>query len=79
MGTANGHLLPLDCRPGTSDRIAIKKSVSGVEGISKVYVSYKERIGLVTVDQKVPEEDLLQAIERAGPYSGTIKKTVEVK
>jgi hypothetical protein len=42
-------------------------------------VSYKEGIGLVTVDQKVPEEDLLQAIERAGPYSGTIKKTVEVK
>jgi copper chaperone CopZ len=59
--------------------LPIKKSLSGVEGVSKVYVSYKEGIGLVTVDQKVPEEDLLQAIKRAGPFSGTIKKTVEVK
>jgi len=42
-------------------------------------VSYKEGIGLVTVEQTVPEEDLLQAIKRAGPYSGTLKKTVEVE
>ena len=59
--------------------IAIKKSLSGVEGVSKVNVSYKEGIGIVTSEQTVPEENLLQAIKRAGPYSGTIKKTIEVE
>jgi hypothetical protein len=42
-------------------------------------VSYEEGTGLITVEQKVPDEDLLQAIKRAGPYSGTIKKTAKVK
>jgi hypothetical protein len=42
-------------------------------------VSYEEGTGLVTVEQKVPDENLLQAIERAGPYSGTIKKAAKVK
>jgi mercuric ion binding protein len=59
--------------------LAIKKSLSGVEGVSKVHVSFDKRIGLVTVEGKVPEEVLLEAIKRAGPYSGTIKKGVDVE
>jgi hypothetical protein len=42
-------------------------------------VSFDKRIGLVTVEGKVPEEVLLEAIKRAGPYSGTIKKGVDVE
>jgi len=42
-------------------------------------VSYEEGTGLATVEQKIPDEDLLQAIKRAGPYSGSIKKITKVK
>jgi hypothetical protein len=41
-------------------------------------VSYEEGKGVVTVDDAVSEESLIEAIERVGPYSGTIKKPDEL-
>lgn len=38
-------------------------------------MSYKGGNGMVIADETVSEADLLKAIEKAGPYSGTIKKT----
>jgi copper chaperone CopZ len=38
-------------------------------------VSYKDGEAVVTVDDAVAENDLLDAIKKAGPYSGTIKQT----
>ena len=38
-------------------------------------MSYEEGKALVAADDAVVEKDLLGAIEKAGPYSGTIKKT----
>ena len=37
-------------------------------------MSYKDGNGMVIADETVSEEDLLKAIKKAGPYSGTIKK-----
>jgi hypothetical protein len=38
-------------------------------------VSYEEGKAVVAADDAVVEKDLLKAIEKAGPYSGSIKQT----
>lgn len=43
--------------------------------MNNIDVSYKDGKAVVTVDDAVAENDLLDAIEKAGPYSGTIKQT----
>ena len=54
--------------------IAIKKSLVGIEGVTKVKVSYEEKTGWVTVEESVTDEQLLKAITKAGPYTGKIKE-----
>ena len=38
-------------------------------------MSYEKGKAVVAADEAVAEKDLLEAIENAGPYSGTIKNT----
>jgi len=54
--------------------IAIKKSLSKVEGVKKVKISFKEKTGWVVVDETVTDEKLLEAIAKPGDYSGTIRE-----
>jgi len=54
--------------------IAIKKSLAGVEGVSKIKVSRKEKKGWLTVEKSVSDEQILTAIKRAGPYKAIIKE-----
>jgi hypothetical protein len=42
-------------------------------------VSYKEGKAVVAADDAVAEKDLLEAIEKAGPYSGIIKRTEKLE
>lgn len=44
----------------------MKRSLSGVEGVKEVDVSYKEKKAWLTVDEGVSDEVLEQAVERSG-------------
>ncbi len=54
--------------------IAIKKSLSGIEGVTGVEVSFKEKKGWLTAEESVSDEQLLAAIKKAGPYKAVIKE-----
>ncbi len=52
--------------------IAIKKSLAGIEGVTKVKVSYEDKKGWLTMNKSISDEQLLEAIKKAGPYKGEI-------
>jgi mercuric ion binding protein len=54
--------------------IAIKQSLKKIAGVSSVDISFKGKMGWLTVDDSVSNQALLQAITRAGPYTGKIVK-----
>jgi mercuric ion binding protein len=54
--------------------IAIKKSLSRVEGVKNVKISFKEKTGWVTVNETVTDQELLEAITKPGDFSGTIRE-----
>lgn len=52
--------------------IAIKKSLAGIDGVTKVKVSFEEKKSWLTVEESVSDEQLLKAITKAGAYKGKI-------
>ena len=49
-------------------QIAIKKSLSGIEGVKDVKVSYEEKKAWITVNDEVKDNRIKQAVQKAGPY-----------
>lgn len=52
--------------------LAIKKSILDVKGVKDVNVSLREEKAWLRVDEAVSNETLLEAIKRAGPYTGRV-------
>ena len=73
------ELVVIDIEGMTCDLwpIAIKKSLVGIEGVTAVKISYEEKTGWVTVDEAISNERLLEAIKKAGPYTGKIKERMK--
>jgi len=44
----------------------VKRSLSGIEGVREVKVSYKEKRAWLTADESVTNEVLEAAVERSG-------------
>jgi len=75
------ELVVIDIEGMTCDLwpIAIKKSLVGIEGVTEVKISYEEKTGWVSADEFVSNEQLLEAIKKAGPYTGKIKERKKQK
>jgi len=41
--------------------------------VKKAKVSFKEKTGWVVVDDAVTDEQLLEAVKKAGPYTGEVR------
>lgn len=54
--------------------LAIKKSLSGIEGVEDVRVSFEEKKAWLTVGESVTDEMLVEAVRKAGPYKGKVIK-----
>ena len=52
--------------------LAVKKSLSGIDGVKDAKISYKEKKAWLTVDESVTDETLVEAVQKAGPYSGKV-------
>jgi copper chaperone CopZ len=52
--------------------LAIKKSLSGVEGVSDVEVSLEEKKAWMIVEESVINETLSDAVEKAGRFKGVV-------
>src|SRR5574337_678046 len=52
--------------------IAVKKALTGVQGVKIVRVSFDEKKAWVTVDKSVTDEMLIEAIRQAGEYEGKV-------
>jgi copper chaperone CopZ len=59
--------------------LAIKKSLSGVEGVLDVEVSLEEKKAWITVEESVTNEALSDAVKKAGRFKGKVieRKTKE--
>ena len=55
--------------------VAVKKSLSEIQGVKEIEVSFKERRARLSVDESVTDEMLLEAVRKAGPFKGSIVKT----
>lgn len=51
--------------------LAVKRSLSRVKGVKNVQVSFDEQKALLSADVSVADEALIEAVEKAGPYSVT--------
>ncbi len=52
--------------------LAVKKSLSKVEGVKDVKVSLKEKKAWLTVEESVTDKTLIEAVKKAGSYKGTV-------
>ena len=52
--------------------LAVKKSLSDIDGVKDAKISYKEKKAWLTVDESVTDETLVKAIQKGGPYSGKV-------
>jgi mercuric ion binding protein len=52
--------------------LAIKKSLSGVEGVEDVEVSLEEKKAWLTVEESVTNETLVDAVKKAGSFKGKV-------
>jgi copper chaperone CopZ len=52
--------------------LAVKKSLSGIDGVKDAKVSYKEKKAWLTVNESIADETLVNAVQNAGPYSGKV-------
>ena len=52
--------------------LAVKKSLSGINGVKDAKISYKEKKAWLTVDESITDETLVEAVQKAGPYSGKV-------
>jgi copper chaperone CopZ len=49
----------------------VKRSLSGVEGVKEVDVSFKEKKAWLTVDESVTDKAMEQAVEKSG-FTGKV-------
>ncbi len=59
--------------------IAIKKSLSRVEGVDTVKVSFAKKKAWLEVEDNVSDAQLQAAVKRAGSYSTTITRRVKME
>jgi mercuric ion binding protein len=52
--------------------VAVKKSLSGIDGVRDVRISFVEKKAWLTADESVSDEKLIEAVRKAGPYTGKI-------
>ncbi len=52
--------------------IAVKKAVEKVRGVKWVSASLKNRVAVVVAEDSVSEKKILEVIQKAGNYRGTI-------
>lgn len=52
--------------------VAVKKSLSGIEGVRDARISFDEKKAWLTVDESVSDAKLIEAVGKAGPYTGKI-------
>ncbi len=52
--------------------IAVKKSLTKVDGVRNVKMSLEEEKAWLTVDESVVDEALIKAVKKAGPYKGNV-------
>ena len=52
--------------------LAVKKSLAGIKGVQGVKVSYEEKKAWLTADESVTDTALVKAVQKAGPYKGTV-------
>ncbi len=52
--------------------IAIKKSLTDVQGVKSVKVSFDEKKAWLVVDKSVTDSMLTDAVRKAGEYEGTV-------
>jgi mercuric ion binding protein len=59
--------------------IAVKKSLSGVDGVKEVEVSLEEKKAWLTVEESVTDETFVDAVKKAGSFKGKVveRKTKE--
>ena len=50
----------------------MKRSLEGIEGVKEADVSHKEGRALVTVNEAVTDEMLVEAVARAGRFTGKV-------
>ncbi len=58
--------------------LAVKKSLSAVEGVENVAVSYKEKTARLTAPDSVSDTVLVEAVRKAG-YQATVVKRQAVQ
>lgn len=52
--------------------LAIKKSLSRIDGVSDITVSYKKRKARLKAGKSVTDAMLVDAVKKAGPYTGRV-------
>jgi len=52
--------------------LAIKKSLSAIEGVKDVKVSYEQGKAWMTVSESIENKILIDAVSRAGPYKSKV-------
>ena len=52
--------------------LAIKKSLAGIKGVQDVKVSFEKKKAWLTADESVTDTALDTAVQKAGPYKGTV-------
>jgi len=52
--------------------VAIKKALTGVQGVKSVKVSFEEKKAALVVDQSVTDGMLTDAVKKAGEYEGKV-------
>lgn len=52
--------------------LAIKKSLSGIEGVSDVEISLEKKKAWLTVEESVTNETLSEAVKKAGRFKGKV-------
>lgn len=49
--------------------VAVEKVLESTEGVKEAKASYEDRTAVVIAGDEVSENDLLRAVEKAGPYT----------
>ena len=52
--------------------VAVEKVLETTEGIKEAKASYENKSAVVIASDKVSENDILDAIKKAGPYTGEV-------
>jgi len=59
--------------------IAVKRALTGVQGVKTVKVSFDEKKAWIVVDKSVTDESLIKAVRKAGEYEGKVVERKSAK